>query len=74
MRSGDRRISKVEKATTNPTKEEIKMKKNKKKKSLYEEMVTDLSVFVIRTANKDNPTNAEVNAMVEIAKLLSRTV
>lgn len=50
------------------------MKKAKKKKSLYEEMVTDLSAFVIRTANKDNPTNAEVNAMVEITKLLFRTI
>lgn len=50
------------------------MAKSKKKKSLYEEMVTDLSVFVIRTANKDNPTSAEVNAMVEIAKLLFRTI
>lgn len=74
MRSGDRRISKVEKATTNPTREEVKMKKSKKKKSLYEEMVTDLSAFVIRTANKDNPSNAEVNAMVEITKLLFRTI
>ena len=50
------------------------MKKSNKKKSLYEEMVTDLSVFVIRTANKDNPISAEVNAMVEIAKLLFRTI
>lgn len=50
------------------------MKKSKKKKSLYEEMVTDLSAFVIRTANKDNPTNAEVNAMVKITKLLFRTI
>lgn len=34
------------------TKKEIKMKKSKKKKSLYEEMVTDLSAFVIRTAKR----------------------
>ena len=50
------------------------MKKSKNEKSLYEEMVTDLSAFVIRTANKDNPTSAEVSAMVEISKLLFRTV
>ena len=50
------------------------MAKSKEKKSLYEEMVTDLSAFVIRTANKDNPTSAEVNAMVKIAKLLFRTI
>ncbi|SDY14150.1 hypothetical protein [Eubacterium barkeri] len=50
------------------------MKKSRTEKSLYEAMVIDLSAFVSRTANKDNPTNAEVNAMVEISKLLFRTV
>lgn len=54
------------------------MKKHKKKKvvenSIYEDMVIDLSTFVRRTAEKDNPTSAEVNAMVEIAKLLFRTI
>lgn len=45
-----------------------------KKKSLYEQMVIDLSEFVSRTANKDNSTDAEINAMVEIAKLLFRTI
>lgn len=50
------------------------MAKNKQEQSLYEEMVTDLSAFVIRTANKDNPTKAELFAMVEIVKLLFRTV
>lgn len=46
----------------------------KKKKSLYEEMVEDLSVYVMRTATKDNPSSAEVKAMVEIAKMLFRTI
>lgn len=46
----------------------------KKKKSLYEEMVEDLSVYVMRTATKDNPTSAEVKAMVKIAKMLFRTI
>lgn len=46
----------------------------KKQKSAYEEMVEDLSVFVMRTATKDNPTPAELNAMVEITKALFRTI
>lgn len=46
----------------------------KKQKSAYEEMVEDLSVFVMRTATKDNPTPAELNAMVEITKVLFRTI
>ena len=45
-----------------------------KNETLYEEMVADLSMFVIRTANKDNPTDAEVNAMIEGAKMLFRTI
>lgn len=45
-----------------------------KVKSLYDEMVEGLSVFVIRTADKDNPTPAELNAMVEITKILFRTI
>lgn len=44
------------------------------KKSLYEEMVEDLSKFVIRTANKDNPTPEELIAMTEMAKMLFRTI
>lgn len=48
--------------------------KQEKEKTLYEEMVEDLSGFVIRTANKDNPTSTELTAMVEIAKMLFRTV
>ncbi len=43
-------------------------------KSLYEEMVESLSVFVIRTAEKDNPLPSELNAMSEIAKVLFRTI
>lgn len=46
----------------------------KKDKSLYDEMVEELSTFVIRTADKDNPTTAELNAMVEITKILFRTI
>lgn len=46
----------------------------KVKKSLYEEMVQDLSKFVVRTANKDNPTPEEILAMTEIAKMLFRTI
>ena len=45
-----------------------------KKKSLYEEMVEELSVFVIRTAKKDNPLPEELSAMTEIAKMLFRTI
>lgn len=48
--------------------------KAKKVKSLYDEMVEELSVFIIRTADKDNPTPAELNAMVEITKILFRTI
>lgn len=54
-------------------KERAKMAK-KKNKSIYTEMVEELSTFVIRTAAKDNPTSAEVTAMVEISKILFRTV
>ena len=46
----------------------------KKDKSLYDEMVEELSAFVIRAADKDNPTPAELNAMVEITKILFRTI
>ena len=46
----------------------------KKKKSIYSEMVEDLSIYVIRTATKDNPTSAELEAMVEIMKMLFRTI
>lgn len=46
----------------------------KNENSIYEDMVERLSDFVIRTANKDNPTSAEMSAMVEIAKMLFRTV
>lgn len=50
------------------------MKKKENDKNLYEEMVEELSNFVIRTAVKDNPTAAELNAMVEITKILFRTI
>ena len=46
----------------------------KSKMSIYDEMVEGLSIFVLRTAEKDNPTPSEVNAMVEIAKILFRTI
>ena len=46
----------------------------KKEKSLYDKMVEELSVFVIRTASKDNPTPEELNAMPEITKILFRTI
>lgn len=46
----------------------------KSQKSLYEEMVEDLSKFVICTANKDNPTPEELAAMTEMAKMLFRTI
>lgn len=46
----------------------------KKEKTMYDEMVEGLSAFVIRTADKDNPTPAELNAMVEITKILFRTI
>lgn len=46
----------------------------KKDKSLYDGMVEELSTFVIRTAGKDNPMPAELNAMVEITKILFRTI
>jgi len=42
--------------------------------SLYIQMVESLSNFVIRTSEKDNPTDAELNAMSEMSKLLFRTV
>ena len=46
----------------------------KKEKSLYDKMVEELSVFVIRTASKDNPIPEELNAMTEITKILFRTI
>lgn len=46
----------------------------KNEKSMYDEMVESLSTFVIRTAEKDNPTPSEVMAMVEISKILFRTI
>lgn len=46
----------------------------RKKKTIYSEMVEDLSIFVMRTATKDNPTPAELNAMVEISKMLFKTI
>jgi len=49
-------------------------KKKKKKKSPYIRMVLNLSDFVIRTAEKENPTPAEINAMTEAAKLLFKTI
>ncbi|MCL1948164.1 MAG: hypothetical protein FWF59_00280 [Turicibacter sp.] len=42
--------------------------------TVYESMVSELATFVRRTAEKDNPLPAELNAMVEIAKLLFRTI
>lgn len=45
-----------------------------KKKSLYDEMVEKLAMFVIRTASKDNPIPEELDAMVEITKILFRTI
>ena len=50
------------------------MSKNKKKKSTYEQMVKDLARFVLVVANKDNPSAEELNAMVEISKMLFRTI
>lgn len=52
---------------------ENKRVSNKKKKSMYEEMVEDLAVFVMRTATKDNPSPKELSAMVDISKMLFRT-
>lgn len=45
-----------------------------KHKSPYVKMVLNLSHFVNRTAKKDNPTPSEVNAMVEVSKLLFKTI
>lgn len=45
-----------------------------KKTSLYDNMVIDLGEFVCRTAQKDSPIPAELVAMVEITKILFRTV
>ena len=50
------------------------MSKKKRKLTAYEGMVLTLSDFVIRVAQKDNPTAAEVNAMVELSKMLFRTL
>jgi hypothetical protein len=49
-------------------------KKKKNKSSPYEDMVLGLSYFVVRASNKDNPSPSELNAMVEIAKLLFKTI
>ena len=46
----------------------------KREKSMYDEMVESLANFVIRTAEKDNPAPSEVTAMVEISKMLFRTI
>ena len=46
----------------------------KNKKSMYDEMVESLATFVLRTAEKDNPTSDEIMAMVEISKMLFRTI
>ena len=48
--------------------------KEQKENTLYDEVVEGLSVFVIRTADKDNPIPAELNAMVEVTKILFRTI
>ena len=45
-----------------------------KKVNLYEGMVIGLSNYVMRTAEKDNPTDMELEAMVEVTKILFRTV
>lgn len=47
---------------------------SKREKTIYSEMVEDLSIFVMRAATKDNPTPAELNAMVEISKMLFKTI
>lgn len=54
--------------------QEVKLVAKKNKSSLYDDMVKGLAVFVIRTAEKDNPTRAEVAAMVKISKMLFRTI
>lgn len=41
---------------------------------LYDEMVEGLANFVIIASNKDNPAPAELNAMVEVSKLLFKTL
>ena len=51
------------------------MKKRKnKEKSVYDDMVLSLADFVIRVAQKDNPTPAELNAVVELSKMLFKTL
>ena len=50
------------------------MAKKKKKQSIYNEMVEELAYFVMRTATKDNPSPSEINAMVEVSKMLFRTI
>lgn len=49
-------------------------KSKKNRKSIYESMVESLAIFVIRTAEKDNPTPAELNALIETTKTLFRTI
>ena len=46
----------------------------KNKKSVYDEIVECLAIFVLRIAKKDNPTPEEAIAMVEISKMLFRTI
>jgi hypothetical protein len=41
---------------------------------MYERMIKALEGFVLVVANKDNPTAEELNAMVEISKMLFRTI
>jgi|GEM_PF-1983562 hypothetical protein len=43
-------------------------------KSVYEDMVLSLGDFVIRVAQKDNPTPAELSAMTELSKMLFKTL
>lgn len=42
--------------------------------SQYLQMVESIANFVIKAAEKDNPTAAELNAMVEMSKMLFRTL
>ncbi|MEY8379205.1 hypothetical protein AALD22_26330 [Lachnospiraceae bacterium 56-18] len=49
-------------------------KSKKNKKSMYENMVESLAVFVVRTAEKDNPMPEELHVMGKVAKMLFRTI
>ena len=42
--------------------------------SQYMRMVESLADFVIKIAEKDNPIAAELNAMIEMSKMLFRTL